>query len=57
MMKIAGSISQGHGSADPDPDPHQNVMDPGHWFLVTLSQKIYCQIGGESLIVIKKVFL
>jgi hypothetical protein len=33
-MKIAGSasesgsISQRHGSADPYPDPHQNVMDP-----------------------------
>ncbi len=24
-------ISQRHGSADPDPDPHQNVMDPRHW--------------------------
>jgi hypothetical protein len=24
------SISQRHGSADPDPDPHQNVMDPQH---------------------------
>ncbi len=23
--------SQRHGSADPDPDPHQNVMDPEHW--------------------------
>jgi hypothetical protein len=21
-----------HGSADPEPDPHQNVMDPEHWF-------------------------
>ncbi len=34
-MKIersgSGSISQRHGSADPDPDPHQNVMDPQHW--------------------------
>jgi hypothetical protein len=38
MTKIAGSrsesgsrsISQRHGSADPDPDPHQNVMDPEH---------------------------
>ncbi len=32
MTKIAwsGSISQRHGSADPD--PHQNVMDPQHWF-------------------------
>ncbi len=31
MTKIAGSgsISQRHGSADPD--PHQNVMDPQHW--------------------------
>jgi hypothetical protein len=35
-MKIegSGSISQRHGSADPDPnpDPHQNVMDPQHGF-------------------------
>jgi hypothetical protein len=36
MTKIAGSesgsISQRHGSADPDPDsdPTQNVMDPQH---------------------------
>jgi hypothetical protein len=32
MMKIAGSgsISQRHGPADPDPDPHQNAMDPQH---------------------------
>ncbi len=36
-MKIAGSgsesgsICQRHGSADSDPDPHQNVMDPQHW--------------------------
>ncbi len=32
-MKIegSGSISQTHRSADPDPDPHQNVMDPQHW--------------------------
>jgi hypothetical protein len=33
-MKIegsgSGSISQRHGSADPDLDPHQNVMDPQH---------------------------
>jgi hypothetical protein len=26
----SGSISQRHGSADPD--PHQNFMDPQHWF-------------------------
>jgi hypothetical protein len=42
MTKIAGSesrsesgsISQRHGSVDPDPnpDPHQTVMDPQRWF-------------------------
>jgi hypothetical protein len=34
MTKIAGSgsISQRPGSADPDPDPLQNVMDPQHCF-------------------------
>jgi hypothetical protein len=40
MTKIAGSgsesgsgsISQRHGF--PDPDPHQNVVDPEHWFFV-----------------------
>ncbi len=26
----SGSISQRHGSADPDPDPPQNVMDLEH---------------------------
>ncbi len=35
VTKIAesesGSISQRHGSADPDPDPHQDLMDPKHW--------------------------
>jgi hypothetical protein len=38
MTKIAGSgsISQRHGSADPDPDPPQNVMDPQYWFLYYL---------------------
>jgi hypothetical protein len=35
MTKIAGSgsISQRHGSADPDPEQHQNVMDPEHCLL------------------------
>jgi hypothetical protein len=40
MTKIAGSgsesINQRHGSADPDPDPHQNVMDPEHCFKMIL---------------------
>jgi hypothetical protein len=36
MTKItgSGSISQRHGSEDPDPDPPQNVMDPEHWLLL-----------------------
>jgi hypothetical protein len=21
--------------ADPNPDPHQNVMDPQHWFMIS----------------------
>jgi hypothetical protein len=49
----SGSISQRHGSEDPDPDsdPPQNVMDPQHWkiyrsytneinFVVPLRRKI-----------------
>jgi hypothetical protein len=37
MTKVAGSgsISQRHGSADTELDPHQNVMDPEHWFFPT----------------------
>jgi hypothetical protein len=34
MTKIAGSgfgsVSQRHGSPDPDPDMYQNVTDPQH---------------------------
>jgi hypothetical protein len=33
IESVSGSISQRHGSADPGPDPHQNVMDPLHWCL------------------------
>ena len=44
-MKIEGSgsasgsesISQRHGSADPEPDPLQNVRDPQHCFLLMCS--------------------
>jgi hypothetical protein len=37
MTKIAsGSISQRHGSADPDPDPHQNVIDPEYRYFPLL---------------------
>ncbi len=27
------SISRTYGSGDPDPDLHQNVTDPQHWFV------------------------
>jgi hypothetical protein len=39
MTKITGSrsISQRHGSADPDPDPPQNVMDPEHCLQICIS--------------------
>ncbi len=30
MLTESESISQKHGSEDPDPDPPQNVMDPEH---------------------------
>jgi hypothetical protein len=30
----SGSISQRHGSADPDPDLTQNVLDPQHCWKV-----------------------
>jgi hypothetical protein len=46
-MKIEGSgpgsISPRHGSADPDPDPRQNVMDPQHW-------KKYSKTLGHELV-------
>jgi hypothetical protein len=32
---VSGSISQRYGSGDPDPDPHQNVMDEMRSSLVT----------------------
>jgi hypothetical protein len=43
-MKIEGSgsasgsefISQRHGSADPDPNPQKNVMDPEHCWNVVI---------------------
>ena len=42
MMKIegtgSGSISQKHGSADPD--PHQKVMVPQHWFWQCACRKL-----------------
>jgi hypothetical protein len=56
MMKIArsrsafgsesGSISQRHGSADPD--PHQNVMDPQHCYqavLLVLPDNVVGMVG------------
>jgi hypothetical protein len=41
----SGSISQRHGSADPDPDldQHQNVMDPQHSQVLTSSSHLFIQ--------------
>jgi hypothetical protein len=36
-----GSISQRHGSADPD--PYQNVMDPQHWYREYLILTLSCE--------------
>jgi hypothetical protein len=30
ILKVNDENSQRHGSAGPDPDPHQNVIDPKH---------------------------
>ncbi len=45
MTKIAGSgsISQRHGSADPD--PHKNVMEPKHCFATRKSTKVHLWLG------------
>jgi hypothetical protein len=42
MMKLkgSGSISQRRGS--PDPDPHQNVMDPQYWHIVSATVSNPC---------------
>jgi hypothetical protein len=34
----SGSISQRYGSKDPD--PHQNVTDPQHWFLLVSGREL-----------------
>jgi hypothetical protein len=43
MMKLegSGSIIQRHGSADPDLDPHQNVMDPEHCYFCMSIKKLH----------------
>jgi hypothetical protein len=48
VTKIAGSgsISQRHGSEDPDPDPPQNVIDPQH--CCTVLNYIWFGSGGGS---------
>ncbi len=37
----SGSISLRHGSTDPDPDSHQNVMDPEHWKILLIILILY----------------
>jgi hypothetical protein len=54
MTKIAGSgsrsISQRHGSADPD--PHQNVMDPEHCLPYIEKGKAKRERGGGVVITV-----
>jgi hypothetical protein len=56
MTKIAGSgsgsISQGHGSADPD--PHQNVMDPENCLSL---KKLYDSLSLKFLIAGQQTYL
>jgi hypothetical protein len=54
MTKIAGSgsIIQRHGFADQDPDPdqHQNVMDPQHWEkLMAVLFVLYSPVSHSSV--------
>ncbi len=42
----SGSISQRHGSADPD--PHQNFMDADHWFVVSSDKKFTGALTQKS---------
>ncbi len=44
MTKIARSISQRHGSADPD--PYQNVMDPQHCLFPKLTGTVLNAVFG-----------
>jgi hypothetical protein len=39
----SGSISQRHGS--PDPDPPHNVMDPQHWYLGSVAEPEYSMMS------------
>jgi hypothetical protein len=50
MTKIAGSgsISQRHGSTDPDPDPHQIVMDPENCSELRDPAKFRRKAGGQA---------
>ncbi len=54
----SGSISQSHGSADPDPNPHQNVMDPEHWLAgaSTYHSKFACNFKILSVQISKRCF-
>jgi hypothetical protein len=64
-MKIAGSgsISQRHGSADPD--PHQNVMDPKHWlpdnnlsrYAIAASQLLFPELCQKTMFILLAYYI
>ena len=45
----SGSISLRHEFADPEPDQHQNVMDPQHCFLYLMERRETVHIGGVNV--------
>ncbi len=47
----SGSIGQRHGAVDPDPDPHQNVMDPQH------GCKVYHNFKKTMIIILNLWFM
>jgi hypothetical protein len=53
-----GSISQRYRSGDPDPEPHQNGMDPQHWKKVKVSIKFFMEnLGWQMRILIRFLYI
>jgi hypothetical protein len=57
MTKIAGSgsISQRNGFADPDPDPHRNVMDPEHCSIIVYKSLFRREVATITMLAERKV--
>ncbi len=53
--KGVGCSNQRYGSGDPDPDSHQNITDPQHWF--KLARKGCWHTRRRCLLFCFKIFL